>query len=186
MNLECRPVDGFDGWYAVSKDGDVWSFKKARWLKSSPRSREKRAYPAVVLSAVGQKSRSHSVHILVAKAWVPNPHGKPHVNHIDGNKLNFRHDNLEWVTCAENHRHAFATGLRKNKITKAGLAAMLNSAKKLAYDARRRAYSAGDVRIIKGLREAQFTQRQIAGVMGGTQSQVSRILSNENYRWTTT
>lgn len=42
------------------------------------------------------------VHILVAKAWVQNPHNKPEVNHLDFNRENPLAYNLEWVTHQEN------------------------------------------------------------------------------------
>lgn len=64
-------------------------------------------------------------HVVVAKTWIPNPHGKPEVNHIDGNKLNNAVENLEWATRVENQTHAVSTLLQpiptttyKGKLTK--------------------------------------------------------------------
>ena len=47
-----------------------------------------------------------TVHVEVAKTFIPNPNNKPEVNHIDGNKHNNSVDNLEWVSRAENMYHA--------------------------------------------------------------------------------
>lgn len=45
-------------------------------------------------------------HILVAKAFLPNPYKLPEVNHKDCNKYNNKVTNLEWVSKHENMIHA--------------------------------------------------------------------------------
>ena len=57
----------------------------------------------------------YRMHILVAKAFLPNFYNKPHVNHKDGNRSNNRLYNLEWCTRSENMQHAYDTGLNKRK-----------------------------------------------------------------------
>lgn len=58
----------------------------------------------------GLKQNSHTVHRLVALAFLENKENKPQINH----KNSIRHDNcvenLEWCTSGENMRHAIAAG----------------------------------------------------------------------------
>jgi hypothetical protein len=72
------------------------------------------SYPAVNLSEGGLSTQWY-VHRLVAHAFLgPCPEGKE-VNHIDGDKLNPRLDNLEYVTRSGNMLHAFQNGLKSNR-----------------------------------------------------------------------
>lgn len=103
-------IKGFED-YTVTADGEIYStkYKQKRMLK--PR-KNIRGYLYVNLCKDG-KYKSLKVHHLVAKAFIPNPKNLPHVNHIDGNKLNNKKENLEWCTPSENMKHAIRTGLNK-------------------------------------------------------------------------
>lgn len=71
-------------------------------------------YPTVTLTHL--KKRKHfTFHRLVAIHFIDNPENKPHINHIDGDKLNYDLLNLEWVTQTENNRHARETKLNFGK-----------------------------------------------------------------------
>ena len=56
-------------------------------------------------------NKVYRLHRLIAFAFLENPDNKEQVNHIDGNKLNNRVDNLEWITNIENQIHKFKAGL---------------------------------------------------------------------------
>jgi len=64
--------------------------------------------------------KKFSLHHLVASTFIKNPHLKPVVNHIDGNKTNNSVANLEWVTISENNKHNHDVGLIKSFTRKIG------------------------------------------------------------------
>jgi hypothetical protein len=102
-----KDVKGFEEIYQVSNLGRIRSFAR------NPRGvilslKNKTGWYLTTNFCYRGIRKTVRVHRLVAEAFVPNPHNKPEVNHKDGNKQNNRADNLEWVTRAENHRHALA------------------------------------------------------------------------------
>lgn len=59
--------------------------------------------------------REYKIHRMVGIAFIPNPEGKPQINHLDGDKTNNHHSNLEWATGKENTNHAQRIGLIPSK-----------------------------------------------------------------------
>lgn len=60
--------------------------------------------------------KTFKIHRLVAIYFISNPNNYEQVNHIDGNKLNNKVDNLEWCTCSENMKHSYKIGLRNKDL----------------------------------------------------------------------
>lgn len=52
-----------------------------------------------------------NLHRALMETFVPNPQNFPHINHIDGNKLNNTLSNLEWCSSQHNTQHAHDLGL---------------------------------------------------------------------------
>lgn len=111
MKEEWRDVPGYEGLYKISNCGDVFSLIKNKILQPA---KHKKGYDLIVLTK-DKKHKTHYIHRLVAKAFIPNPKNKIEVNHKDGNKNNNNVLNLEWCTREENTRHAFLNGLRPMK-----------------------------------------------------------------------
>lgn len=93
--------------YEINKMGQVRNKKTGKILKPCI----KYGYLAYTLY-INSKMYYRHAHILVARQFIPNPEGKPIVNHIDENKRNPCVDNLEWVTNKENS--LYGTSSRRN------------------------------------------------------------------------
>ena len=111
-----KQIEGFPN-YMIDRRGNVYSSYKFKTAITTTNYRPVKpvldkgtGYLLVTLVNQG-KRKNQFIHRLLAQAFIDNPHGKPQVNHIDGNKQNNALTNLEWVTAAENSRHAVATGL---------------------------------------------------------------------------
>lgn len=116
------PVEELSANYEVSSLGRVRD-------KRNQRIRKQHITNGYHVLTMLQNGRTHTVSInrmvLIAfKGY--NADGKDKVNHIDGDKLNNRLENLEWMTQRENIHHAMENGLIKvhtkqvQKMNKAG------------------------------------------------------------------
>ena len=95
--------------YTIDEFGKVKNTITNRYLKGALNSK---GYLRVELHN-NKKLKKFFIHRLVAEYFIENPLNKEQVNHKDGNKLNNKVNNLEWVTNQENRNHAV-----KNKLTK--------------------------------------------------------------------
>lgn len=109
-----KDIKGFDGKIKVNEIGEVFSFLQRPEGKILKAQADQKGYLRIKIT-VNRNSRTIKVHRVVAEAFIPNPQNLPQVNHKDGNKLNNRADNLEWVSASENAKHACKNGLWKNQ-----------------------------------------------------------------------
>ena len=109
--------------YMISNAGNVKTADRigarGRFIKGHKLSTHKNSsgYNRVAMNLDG-KLKEYFTHRIVAQLFVDNPNNKPCVNHIDGNKLNNRSDNLEWCTRSENENHAWKNGLKTSHTPK--------------------------------------------------------------------
>lgn len=115
--IKYKDIQGYEGCYQVTEDGQVWSVKSNKFLAQQLRGPEGKQYLYVCLCKNNVK-QNFRVNRLVAQAFLDNPLNLPCVNHKDSNKLNNKVDNLEWCDYKYNNefdnRKEKAVETRKN------------------------------------------------------------------------
>lgn len=106
-----KDIKDYDGKYKISNYGEVVSLPRFKnnhnklqevpMKKITPYINNKNGYVYVYLCNNG-KYKNIRLHRLVANNFIENPNNYNQVNHIDGNKLNNRVDNLEWCSSSYN------------------------------------------------------------------------------------
>lgn len=123
---EWRAVPGFEGYYEVSNLGNVRSIDREVIMKNGVKRKTRgrmlrlgkynsqSSYAGVTFCVDGVPSK-HSVHRLVASAFIPNPDNLPEINHKDEDKRNNTVENLEW--CDRKYNALYGTANIRKAMT---------------------------------------------------------------------
>ena len=112
-----KDIQGYEGRYAITEDGKVWSYKHQKFLKPET---VWNGYYRVNLTDSEGKVKHHRVHRLVADAYIPNddPINKTQINHKSEVKTDNRVENLEWVSPTENINYGARNEKVRQKVSK--------------------------------------------------------------------
>ena len=100
--MEKASIKGFEKRYVVLSNGTVQNMVTGKILRGG---KDAYGYIQVCLVDAQGKRRVFKMHRLVAEAFIDNPDGKEHVNHVDEDRTNNDVPNLEWATAKENINH---------------------------------------------------------------------------------
>ena len=113
MIIKMKEIENYEGLYAITKDGKVYSYKRKKFLKPGLVG----GYHRVNLCKEGKK-KNYYIHRLVAEAFIPNPKGLPQVNHKDEDKSNNCVENLEWCDAKYNMNYGTRNERAAKKLSK--------------------------------------------------------------------
>lgn len=105
---EFKDLKDFEN-YQISNLGRIYSKKRRAYLKVKKLGNN--GYYQVRLSKEG-KYIYKNLHRILAETFIPNPLNLRTVNHINGNKLDNRLENLEWADDSTQQHHAYLNGLK--------------------------------------------------------------------------
>lgn len=100
-------------YYSINENGEVRNDRTGH-IKSAY-TNPQNGYKYVDLWE-NSKTKKRPVHRLLAEAFIPNPEGKPTVDHIDGNRQNNALSNLRWATYGEQNSRFDSAGVRAQRI----------------------------------------------------------------------
>jgi len=166
-----KDIPGYEGLYQVSDMGRVKAMRR-QIIHSNGNTHtyqerilrtllDRSGYHAVILCNTGDRKRI-LVHRLVAESFKDKKVNQDFVNHIDCIKSNNYASNLEWVSHAENVRHAFANNRYDRKGSKHPSAKINES-------------------IVKQIRESKARTVDLASQLGLTEAHVYSVRSFKSW-----
>lgn len=161
-------IKGYEGRYAISKNGMVLSYKKGKFLNHKILKQKSLCMGYRFFRfRIDGKYKSHYLHRLLAMMFLPNWDSKLQVNHKDGDKLNNDLSNLEMVTIIENNNHALKNGLINNRGEKCGTSKL----------------TLKDAEFIREVYHSGFClQKEIAAYFKVGKLAINRIINNHSFK----
>lgn len=164
-----KPIKGYEGLYSIDANGHIYSelHNSSRRLGELKFDITCHGYAQVGLYDENGNRKRFRVHRLVAETFIPNIENLPQVNHINGNKLDNRVENLEWCTCSDNIKHAYKSGLQEKRNGERVGSHKLTSE---------------NVKEIKSMLKNSVKQSVIAEMFGVDPSTISNIKRGRNWK----
>ena len=111
---ELRLIDGSNTDY-IDRHGNVYKdYGNGMMLPKRRQINRRNGYLYSAITLADGKNHSRRIHVLVGKAFIPNPNNYPYVCHADDNKANPEADNLFWGNASINTKLAFDHNLVRN------------------------------------------------------------------------
>ena len=101
-----RDIPGYEGLYAATEDGRIFSYKSNKFLKLTKNNNNNYLYVHLYKDGTEKNCR---VHRLIAATYLENPQNKPFVNHKDEDKSNNNVENLEFCDAKYNNNYGTIT-----------------------------------------------------------------------------
>jgi hypothetical protein len=152
--------------YYLNEKGEIFS-KNSGELRKLATTINNKGYECITIY-IEQKKTTKKLHRMLLETFKPTEDKSLQSNHIDGIKTNNHIDNLEWVTASRNMEHSYELNLREPRKGEKNCGAKLTEIQ---------------VKQLKGLHmTGQYKQRELAEIFLISDSQVSRIVNNNQWK----
>ena len=117
---ELKVIEESNGDYYIARSGKVYTdygndmYYPMKVFKILRPHDKTKGYWYVNIKNKNNKMVSRRLHVLLAKAFIPNPNDYPCVMHLDDDGFNYELSNLRWGTISENTKMGFDNGKSHN------------------------------------------------------------------------